>query len=147
MKKTIAKRFAALMLTLCMAGACLPTAAATETSYDDPSTITPRMIGIQDGIVSIDVASSGRATCTGYVRIKSGYTADLSLYLQRSKKGDAWESIKEWTTSGSGDMLLDKIYYVSNGYMYRCATIVDVYDSNGNCVETITKFSGIEDLT
>ena len=146
MKKKIAKRLTSLILALCMIGICLPAAMATDVDINDPDSVVSRLIGVHSGIVSIDITSSGRSICYGDVTLKSGYTANLTLYLQRSSDGESWKSIKNWSTSGSGELILEKTYYVVPGYKYRTATAVNVFDSDGVQVETVTKFSGVKDF-
>lgn len=41
------------------------------------------------------------------------------MQLQRSSNGRTWSTVRNWSSSGTGSALLDKIYYVSPGYDYR----------------------------
>ncbi len=93
--------------------------------------VTPRHIGLFSVTGSLYISSDGKATCKGSARLKSGYTADLTMELARD--GDP---IKTWTTSGSGTIKLDKTYYVTSGHEYTLTATATVYDSSGNVVET-----------
>ena len=131
MKKRISK-FLSMLLALSCITATLSTAAAIEPRYTGLATLT----------VSINIANDGCANPYGYARIRSGYTADVTLELQRSSNGYSWSSVKEWTASGTDSIDLDKIYYVVSGYDYRAKCTVMVYDSSNNLVDNVTKYSG-----
>lgn len=134
MKKRISK-FLSVLLALSCITATLSTAAATL--------IQPRYTGLYSLTVSLDIASGGRSTPYGDVSLRSGYSADLTLELQRSSNGYSWSSVKEWSTSGSGAGLvyLDKTYYVTSGYDYRAKCTVKVYDSSNKLVDNVTEYS------
>lgn len=133
MKKRISK-FLSMLLVLSCITATLSTASAIA--------IEPRYTGFTALSVSIDITSDGCSTPYGCVYLRSGYTADMTLVLQRSSNGYSWSSVKEWTGSGSGMFTLDKEYYVTSGYDYRTKCTVMVYDSSNNLVDNVTKYSG-----
>lgn len=131
MNKRISK-FLSMLLVLTCITATLSTATAIE----------PRYTGLTSLTVSIDIASGGLSNPYGHALLRSGYTADMTLELQRSSNGYSWSSIAEWTTSGSNRIILDKNYYVVSGYDYRSKCTLKVYDSNNKLVDNVTEYSG-----
>lgn len=130
MKKRISK-FLSMLLALSCITATFSTATAIE----------PRYIGLYSLSVSVDIAAGGASTSYGYALLRSGYTADMTLELQRSSNGYSWSSVKEWTSSGSGTISLDKTYYVTSGYDYRTKCSLTVYNSSNSIVDNVTKYS------
>lgn len=138
MKKRHTLRFLACLLALCMCAAPLSALAALP----EDTSVSPFYTGVATVTRSIRISNSGCATCYGRIVIRSGYTADMELELQISSDDESWSTIKSWTTSGSGTMTLDKIYFVSSGYYYRTVCNADIYDGDGNFVEIIAEASG-----
>lgn len=138
MKKRHTLRLLACLLALCICAAPLSALAALP----DDTSVSPFYTGIATVTRSLEVSNSGCATCYGKIVVRSGYTADMELALQLSSDGDSWSAIKTWTTSGSGTLTLDKIYFVSSGYYYRVVCSADIYDSDGDFVEGIAESSG-----
>ncbi|BDF68692.1 hypothetical protein CE91St43_26640 [Oscillospiraceae bacterium] len=130
MKKRISKFLSMLLVLSCITGT-LSTATAIE----------PRYTGLYSLTVSLDIAAGGASTSYGYALLRSGYTADMTLTLQRSSNGYSWSSVKEWTSSGSGTISLDKTYYITSGYDYRAKCSLVVYDSSNSIVDNVTKYS------
>lgn len=138
MKKRHTLRLLACLLALCICAAPLSALAALP----DETPISPFYIGVATVTRSINVSSSGCATCYGRIVVRSGYTIDMELELQVSSDDETWSTIKSWTSSGSGTMTLDKIYFVSSGYYYRVLCTAEVFDGDGNYVEGISAASG-----
>jgi len=90
------------------------------------------------------VNTAGLTESYGTVRVYDGYTAYLTLELERSSDAENWSVIKTWTTSGTGRVSLDQYYYVVSGYFYRAYCTASIYDSNGNFVELEGYPSGYE---
>lgn len=65
------------------------------------------------------------------------YTIYLKIELQRYKDG-YWTSIKSWSGSGTGEVTMDKSWYVTSGYYYRTAATATVYTSSGSYVEMVS---------
>jgi len=105
---------------------------------------TPWYIGMSSLYVTVDVTSYGRADCFGEAVIRDGYKCDLELYLLQSDDGENFSTIKTWTTSGTGTVNLDKMWYVDEGYYYQTCVYVTVYTANGTFVEGKELSSGID---
>lgn len=119
--------FAALCLLVSAASAAVPT----------EDTVQPRYTGISKLTADLSISSSGYASCYGYVRLSSSsYSANMTVELQRSGNGTSWTTIKDWSTSGSYTLELDKGWYVVSGYYYQVVTTVEVYNSSGSLVGT-----------
>lgn len=97
--------------------------------------IKPMYTGITRLTSSIDIVS-GIATCSGEVRVRGGYTVDLTVEL----KCDG-NTVKTWTASGSGLFNTGGTYGVFSGHNYVVTTSAKVYDTNGNVIETPSKDS------
>ncbi|WP_352415137.1 hypothetical protein [Oscillibacter ruminantium] len=90
-----------------------------------------RYTGVSTLISNLDISSGGAASCKGTAAVRSGYTADLTVELQRDGT-----TIKTWTNSGSGTLNAGGTYYVTSGHDYIVVTTAKVSDSNGNPVES-----------
>lgn len=126
--KKIATRSFGLLATLIMIITMLSVpASAAEVA---PS-IQPRYTGISTLLASLDISSTGKASCYGYVEPYSGYSVNLTVELQRD--GD---TIKTWTGSGSSDFSIDKIYYVTPNHDYQVVVTANIHNANGVLVGT-----------
>ena len=92
--------------------------------------VTPRYTGISELTISFDVSSRGVADCYAYMEVNRGYTADLTVELQRD--GD---TIKTWTASGAGTLEIEKTYAVTMGHDYQLVASAKVKNSNGTIVD------------
>ena len=133
MKIHMIRGIAAFLLTVCfVSGANAPTYAVDNTSI-----IEPYYTGAINERRTLSI-SSGKATCKGYLTLRSGYTASLTLKLQQSNNGSSWTTLKTWTATGR---IISKSYYVSSEYKYRATFNIKVYNSEGTLVDNFTKIS------
>ena len=88
--------------------------------------------------------STGKVT-SGMSAISRGNTDTLqvTLILQMLSHGK-WEDIKTWTASGEHTITMTKYYYISQTGTYRVKSITEVYDSDGNYIESATRISASE---
>lgn len=100
------------------------------------SEVMPLYIGIGSITTGLTISDDGKATCDGTVVLRSGYTADVTVELKQDGT-----TIKTWTASGNMRVPAGGIYYVASGHLYIVKTTADVYDSDGNWVETQTGYS------
>lgn len=111
---------------------------ATDIPLEQAATIMPRYVNIIGITASINVNSSGKASCYAFVETSNtSHTNYLAICLQRYKDG-TWTTIKSWDTSGTGEATLDKSWYVTPGYYYRTAATATIYTSGGSYVEMAT---------
>ena len=123
MKKR-ASRFVALPLALvCLVMTMCIGASATE--------ISPRYVGIYQLHANLNISSSGRANCYGYVAIQDDYSVDFTMELLRDGR-----TIKSWSDSGSGIISISEPYYVTPDHDYQVVVSADVYNSQGRLVDT-----------
>lgn len=126
--------FSLVALVLLMTSILVMPASAAEES----PTVTPRYVNILVFTASCGVNSSGKASCYSFVETaNSSHTIYLNIGLQRYKDG-AWTTIKSWTGSGTGEVEMDKSWYVTSGYYYRTSATATVYTSGGSFVESVT---------
>lgn len=138
MKRNVLSLVALVLIFSCVLA--IP-ASAADVPVEEATTVTPRFVNISLMSASIDVTSSGKALPYSYVKTaNSTYTIYLNMSLQRYVNG-GWSDVKSWSTSGTGDVELDKSYYVTPGYYYRTATAATVYTSGGSYVETAYVYS------
>ena len=124
-------------LILLMTSSLIMPAAAAE----EAPTISPRYVNIMAFSASIGVNSSGKASCYSFVETaNTSYNINLSVSLQRYING-GWSTVKNWSTSGTGETSLYKSWYVTSGYYYRTAATATVRTSGGSLVEIVTIYS------
>ena len=123
MKKQVTRFISMSLALICIMTTLCFGASATE--------ISPRYTGITTLTADINISSSGRADCFGYVRTRDGYSADLTVELQRDGR-----TIKSWSDSGSGTISISEPYYVTPNHDYQVVVSADVYNSQEKLVET-----------
>lgn len=130
------KRFISFLLILCCV---LPVSFAADT--DDG--VMPQYDHIAYVYVVLDINDSGFAQATTTVSLYPGYNVSVKLELQQLKNG--WTTIDSYSGSGSGPagayVFLDR--YVTPG-AYRAKVTINVSNSAGAVVETVTEYSYIE---
>lgn len=141
MKKVITTLAIAAVLISCMAPCSL---AVNEDEYKEVEIVEPRYEVIAYISASLNISSSGRASCTASVTLLPGYTVDLTAELQQ-KDGSRWETIRDWEASGSNRVSVSGPWYVMSGYSYRLKVTATVYDSNGNFIEAPVEYSPTRD--
>ena len=87
------------------------------------------IVPMYDG--ELDISTSGRADCYGYVRTRTGYSVDFTMELLRDGR-----TIKSWSDSGSGIISISEPYYVTPDHDYQVVVSADVYNSQGRLVDT-----------
>ena len=78
----------------------------------------------------------------GGTQVPPNYDAYVKVELQQ-KNGTSWTTIKTWTDRYEAYAMVSRNYAVTSGYQYRLKLTHKAYDSNGNLIETITKYSDI----
>ena len=91
MKRYVKRCMGLALVLVCLISATQVSAFANE--------ITPRYVGISLIAADLDISTSGRASCYGYANVLSGYSADLTVSLQRDGK-----TIKSWSDSGEDEV-------------------------------------------
>ncbi len=132
--------------TLCMVLALIVFSSIAVYAIDLDENLPPDIPAPYTGVASIgatlSINSVGKATCSGYVNLKSGYTASATLSLQQ-KQGSSWFTIISWSATGGPTIAISKSYYVASGYSYRVVMTAAVYDNNSNYVETVSATSTV----
>ena len=91
---------------------------------------------------SLNITSTGKAECEGFVNASSDeYTAVLTVTLQKST-GSGWTNLKSWEGSGSGHsgLIVGGNYFVGRG-TYRVCVTANIYSSSGALLETASYYS------
>lgn len=131
----------AMLLALCLMIPLVPKADAASLGGEEDE-IELYYTGTISVSASINILSSGVAECWGHVGCYPGYTAEADMRLQWLD-GTIWRNYKSW--SGDGDFVgFDESCSVPEGRKYRVKVIADIYDENGNWVETVGATSGSE---
>lgn len=95
-----------------------------------------RYTNISSLSADLSITSSGLSSPYGRVKLSNSTdTVKLTVELQQ-KNGSSWDTIKSWSTTGSGTVYLDKTWYVSSGYTYRTHVTADVSNSSGSLEES-----------
>lgn len=137
--KRIAAFAAATTMCLSLSTGALHVSAATPETDND--IVLPVNIAITATDNNLYFKSTGVLKCMGATDVQGGYTAYVSVALQQ--KGSSWTSIKTWSHKGGITAVVDENYAVAKGYSYRLKLTHKAYDSNGNLIETITKYSEV----
>lgn len=117
-------------------------AADDEANYDD--LVAPCYDNISIIAAGITKGSLGFVTCTSHFKsVENDKTFVMTCYLQRCDEDTAWSNYKSTseTYSGGGSYTISKTWFAPAGYAYRTYTKVQVKNSSGTVVETITAFS------
>lgn len=120
-----------LFLALCLLVGNLMTVHAAE--------IAPRYTGLASFSAGLTISTTGKASCSGNVSLRSGYTADVTVELKQDGS-----TIQTWTSSGSIMINAGGSCYVTSGHSYVVTTTVTVYDSDGNVVDNPSKDSPVK---
>ena len=135
------KRFVAIVL--CVIIVMSFTAIGVVADETDPSagSISPMYEVIYNVYISLDISSSGKASCYADVNTSPAYSCDLTVELQE-KSGSSWTTIKTWTASddGTGYTYVDGTWYVLPG-AYQLKVTIEVYNSRGVLVEAPVEYS------
>lgn len=140
--KKIIKSTATLMLVLCMLVAAIP-ASASDLQTDESEIVTPRYVACSYVDTCLTIGSLGYSVSSVEVYMYSGYTAEITMTLQKSSNGILWSDDASWTSSGSSNLALSKARYVLSGYYYRVVSEIEIYNSTGTKVESITDYSNM----
>lgn len=134
MKKNITTHLAATLLALLVLCSNL-VVMATDISVAEKD-VQPRYVGVTTVTVSLDIYSDDWASCGATILPVPGYTIDWTYELQKDEK-----NIVAWSGAGTSYTRVTRGYFVDAGFEYTGVLTVNVYDSNGNWVETIKKES------
>ena len=137
------KRSLQIMITLLVAISILSASLSANAAIGNGIPIQPLWLGTIDIEAELSLTPLGRADCTGVVEVDDGYTADMTMELQRSTNLVTWETVNSWTASGGGTLELNKSYYVATGYYYQVKVSADVYNAYGTLIESPSKTSSI----
>lgn len=140
MKKRGISTVLSLILVMCFA---MPVSVAASTGGEAEERAGGLLRYTNVVVISaeLDINSSGKSTSYGRVQLaNSTDTVDLILELQQRDNG-TWSTIKDWSTSGSRTVSLEKDWYVLSGYSYRVRVTAKVYNSSGTLVETASLYS------
>ncbi len=143
MKKTIGILCAMLAASMMTLTPCLAADEMICFEQESSQTISPYYVGITNPFAIISRSESyiyGSVSASYY----AGYTAKLSVTVQRSRDGMSWSKAGSLGTvnGGSGKVSLSDNYPTVSGYSYRLEATVTVYDG-GSVVESLTFYSNI----
>ncbi len=139
MKHRILTRILAAALAFTLLGTTASAAVAPEENI-----VQPRFLTVASIVAEREMTFPGLIDCYSDVTLNNlSYTATLKMELQRSSNGTTWTTLKSWNTSGTSFVALDKSWYVLPGYQYQVKATVEVRNSAGTHLETVTKYSAI----
>jgi len=116
----------------------------SEDEANLPISVQPETIPFYTGTISISaslsISTSGKASCYSSIYLYSGYTANLTMHLQRKATNGTWITIESWYGSGSGitGVVLTESYWgLSAGNTYRVFASANVY-KNSALIESVS---------
>ena len=142
MKRILSILLAMIVMTspFCMGAV----AVETETNYDDQ--IAPCYVYVDALYASITKKSLGFVTCTSqFNTFQKDKTYVLTCYLQRCDEDTAWSNYKSEskTVTGVNITNIEKTWFAPAGYAYRTKTVVQVKNSSGTVLETVSNASSV----
>lgn len=91
--------------------------------------------------LAVTISLSGsNLTGRGIVTLASGYTANLSIYVQHKTASGSWSNVAFASEANAREIYIT--HTVSDGE-YRIKVQAKVYDPNGVYVETLIKYSSV----
>lgn len=133
-----------IALALCLVVTLCNTADPTLAATPEPN-VQPRYKNILSFSSQLDIADNGKATGTMTINLaSSASSAEITLELQQ-QNGNSWTTIKTWgpITGHPYFITQTEIWYVSSGYNYKFVASVDIFDSDGNLIDSGTTPSSI----
>lgn len=129
MKKTLSVCCALLLMLQLFAG----TIQAAE-----PEKMKPYYTGVYAVAADLNVVNTtlGKTENRAAAILRDGYTAEITMTLKQISVGNV-EELKTWNDSLSSTGEVTHFYYVPSGYNYTLIVSMDIYDSDGDFVETI----------
>lgn len=140
MKRILSIVLAVIMMVLPLSVSTI--ASGDNANYDD--LVAPCYDNVTTISAGITKGSLGFVTCTSHFKsVENGKTFVMTCYLQRTDGSDSWANYKSTseTYSGAGGYTISKNWFAPAGYAYRTYTKVQVKNSAGTVIETITTFS------
>lgn len=140
MKRIFSIVLAVIMMVLPLSVSTI--ASGGDANYDD--LVAPCYNNISSISAGITKGVLGFVTCTSHFKsVENGKTFVMTCYLQRTDGSDSWANYKSTseTYSGGGSYIIEKDWFAPAGYAYRTYTKVQVKNSAGTVIETITTFS------
>jgi len=109
--------------------------------FSDSEEESPYYVAINS--IFVDISNSGNTVyASADCNFLPGYTAKMTVNLQKSSNGSSWlKTLGFGTANGSnGSVDLNDSATVASGYYYRVQAIVTVYDGS-KVVDSATKYS------
>jgi len=103
-------------------------------------TVSARWTSIISTYDCLTMKTPGILHCDGDVDVYPGYSAKLTMELQRYT-GGSWNTIKTWTATGAYYAGLCENWPVSSGYQYRLKLTNQALTSSGAVNETFIDYS------
>lgn len=114
---------------MCMLTTVLPSFATGFSKDVLPGLITQNFTNISLFQNGFDISANGMASVNSYLSAQGSDQLVIFCEIQCYTNG-SWQSIKQWTVTGSGISLsLSRNYYVTKGKLYRMKTVGSVYKS------------------
>lgn len=127
---------AVLVLAVLFSMICTPISAQTQESTYEDGQITPRYTYIGSITAGLTISTSGLATCSGTIVLGNSHPSTITVNLQQYVQG-SWVTIESSSKSFTGNGTKKQLdqWYVYSGHSYRNLVEVEIFDSNGNCIE------------
>ena len=130
------------VLLLIMMLSVAASAFAMEVEPPEPPIPEEPYVGLISTGGDLNISSSGIATCSGWADLYDGYTAEVTVTLQK-RVNNRWVWVDSWAGSGSSPYVsYSTSSSVPSGYTYRTYVYVAVFDSSNNYIEHGEAWSG-----
>lgn len=103
-----------------------------------PEEMTPYYTGVYSVGANLKIVNEtlGKSESQAVAILRAGYTAEVTMTLKQISVGSV-EELKTWNDSLSATGEIKHTYYIPSGYGYTLIVSMDIYDSDGDFVETI----------
>ena len=103
-----------------------------------PEEMNPYYTGVYSVAANLRIVNDllGKSESQAVVILRSGYSAEVSMTLKQISSSGV-DELKSWNDSLDATGEVKHTYYIPSGYTYTLVVSIDVYDSNGDFVETI----------
>ena len=132
------KRILSLLMAVVLS---LSLAVAVSAEEQEQTPVLPRYTYIAATVVDLNISESTNITYNvAYSYLHSDdYELRIEAKLQRYSNSK-WNTVKTWTASGMGEAEVDQAWAVASGHHYRTYATFSVYDSNGNLLESVSRY-------
>ena len=135
------KKLVALSMCLAILLSITSISAAAIKTGNQAAPISPRYEEIVQFNISLNISTSGKASCYADVNTTREFSCLLTVELQK-QVSNGWETKKTWTATddGTGLTYVYEPWYVTHGN-YQLKVTAEITDASGKLIEKVVDYS------